>query len=208
MRKKILALGLILILLCGGASFIYLRFLVRLVHVPTAAMANTIVPGDNVIIHKSFGSIERGEVVLFSYPGESIQYIARVVGLPGETIQIRDKLVFVNDHPLDEERVFVKPPDVQTQILEELSTEGRGPYRVYVTHSESEMDTDFATMTPFQIPRDSYFMLGDDRDNSNDSRYRGPVPRDLIWGSASMIYYSIEKHSGELRSERLFKKIR
>ncbi len=211
MSKKTLAIGLILaiLFLCGGTSVIYRLFFLRLVHVPTAAMANTILPGDYVIIHKAFGSIKRGTIVAFRYPGDSAQYVSRVVGLPGEVIQIRGKIVYVDERPLSEERRLIKPPNQNTEVLEELSTEGTGPYRVYyVDRPEAEtIETDFATAAPFRIPDDNYFMMGDNRDNSYDSRYRGPVPGNLIWGSAYNVYYSESGHSKEPRWERSFKRV-
>ena len=65
----------------------------------------------------------------------------------------------------------------------------------------SGMSGDFGVETPFQIPNDSYFLMGDNRDNSEDSRYRGPVPRNLIWGKPSIVYYS------ESNSDRAFTKV-
>ena len=199
MSKRRLAFRLSLagLILGSAAFFVYTRFFVRMVGVPTGAMLNTIVPGDRLVVHRLFGNINRGDIVAFQYPGDKAYYIARIIGLPGESIQLKGKVVYVNGRALAEQRVLVAPPHKENDSLKELSTDGSGPYRVYyVKHPfeedglEPEMWGDFGVETPFQIPNDSYFLMGDNRDNSNDSRFRGAVPRNLIWGKPSIIYYS------------------
>lgn len=180
-------------------------------------MMNTIIPGDHVLIQKSFGQIERGNIVLFQYPynpefrDNSQYFLSRVVGLPGETIQLRGNVVYINDRPLEEFRVMATDTGDLDQLIE-VSTEGNGPYRVYYTEHpkdpEAKVPGDFGTDVPFQIPNDSFFVLGDNRDNSEDSRYRGPVPRELIWGELAIIYYSrAETPDGSIRWDRVFKKV-
>jgi signal peptidase I len=175
-------------------------------------MMNTIVPGDRIAVHKSFGSIERGRIVVFQYPKDFTYYIARVIGLPGETIQMRGRTVYINEHALNEQRVLVRETEPY-EPLQELSTEGSGPYRVFYARSVEDESpsvdaTNFGTHIPFRIPADTYFVMGDHRDNSEDSRYRGSVPRNLIWGEASIIYYSkAMSKGGEIRWERIFKKL-
>ena len=198
-------------------------FFVKLVKVPTGAMMNTIVPGDHLFVTKSLGRIERGQVVVFQYPRDNeTTFVARVVGLPGETILVRGNTVLINARPLDEQKVFVKPEDFDAELLEEISSEGSGPYRVYYWKRNDEAEeltpddlileepmpgAEFATVTAFRIPDDHFFMLGDNRDNSVDSRTWGPVPRNLIWGTAQVIYMSMPPKSEELRQDRLFKRI-
>lgn len=75
---------------------IYRIFFMWMVRVPTGSMLNTIVPGDHLVVNRSFGEIERGRIVVFQYPGDSAYYVARVVGLPGETIQLRGMSVYIN----------------------------------------------------------------------------------------------------------------
>ena len=147
-----------------------------------------------------------------NFPDKSERYLARVVGLPGETIEIRGHTIYINGRLLDEQKVMAKEDADLLNPLIEVSTDGNGPYRVYYTEHvkdpESEAPGDFATNNPFQIPNDSFFVLGDNRDNSVDSRHRGPVPRELIWGKASIIYYSEAGNvAGSIRSERLFKRV-
>lgn len=86
-RKKLLIAGLALVVIAGCASIVYRIFFVKMVRVPTGAMANTIIPGDHLIVRKLLGDVNRGDIVVFQYRDESsVQYISRVVGLPGEHI--------------------------------------------------------------------------------------------------------------------------
>jgi len=222
MRKRtIILLGGLLIL--GVGVTVFRVFFIRGVRVPTAGMANTIIPGDTVLVTKSFGQIERGDIVIFQYSGEyaperdryhddTIYFIKRVVGLPGETIQVTGRTVYINGRPLQEQKVIATEID-HYEPLQEISTEGSGPYRVFYSQRSNEdgstfvNEVPFAGEKPFQIPKDFYFVMGDNRDNSEDSRYRGPVPRNLIWGKATMIFYSETMNTKEFRWDRMFKKV-
>jgi signal peptidase I len=210
-RKVAIAVSIVLLSFVGATFFIIRMFFVWMVRVPTGAMLNTIVPGDHLVATKVFGRIERSRIVVFQYTGHSEYRVGRVVGLPGETILIRGHIVYINDRPLEEQRVMAGPDKFDGQQLKEISTEGTGPYRVFYTRAPDESDeadaaADFATLTPFHVPDDSYFVLGDNRDNSEDSRFVGPVPRNLIWGAASVIYTSYSK-SNDVRWERVLKRI-
>jgi signal peptidase I len=203
------------VLFLGAVAIgIFRVFFVRMIRVPTGAMMNTIVPGDQLVVNKLLGRIDRGDIVVFQYPRNNEYFVARVIGLPGESIQLRGKLVYINGRVLDEQRVMVAPMKNEYDQLTELSTEGTGAYRVYYTqHTFGDEDGsredsgDFGVVTPFQIPADSYFILGDNRDNSYDSRYRGATSRSLIWGKPSIIYYSATMQKGEARTDRIFKRV-
>ena len=222
MRKKVLIIAPILVFLIGATGLIAYRIIfLKMIRVPTGAMANTIVPGDCLVAKRLSGEVKRGDIIIFRYPSDpSIQYISRVVGLPGETIQVRDTSVYINDKPISEQRVFVKYPyNFDFGVLDEVSTEGSGPYRVFYFRPDANssviMDrggrTKFAVREPFQIPDNEYFVMGDNRDNSLDSRYQGTVPRDLIWGRPGMIYWSShenQSHQETTKWERLGKSVK
>src|SRR5947207_14937131 len=133
MRKKLLIIGIVVFVVGGVALVVYRVFFVKMVRVPTGAMANTIVPGDCLVVKRLFGEVKRGDIIIFRYPSQpTIQYVSRVVGLPGENILVRDANVYVNDHAIPEQRVLVKYPyDFDFGVLEEISSEGSGPYRVF-----------------------------------------------------------------------------
>jgi signal peptidase I len=159
-------------------------------------MANTILPGDYLIVKKrAFGEINRGDLVVFRYPGDpSTYFLAWVIGLPGETLELRDRIIFIGDKQLMEQRLTVKPDDLyESDHLEELSTEGTGNYRVFYQSDNEATPEDDRTKGPFQVPEKHYFVMGDNRDNRADSRYRGTVPRELIFGKAFMVYWSSER---------------
>lgn len=180
-------------------------------------MANTIILGDHLVIKKRFyGNINRGDIIAFKYRDDrKITFVARVVGLPGERVQIRDRRVYINSTELPEQRTFVKMDVWNRELLEEVSVEGSGPYRVYYTSSAEDNfgshAAPFATVEPFLIPDDYYFVLGDNRDNSADSRFRGPVDGDDIRGKIQMIYFSAgapsEDGEERVRWDRCFKKV-
>jgi len=213
LTKKGLALRLLIAaLILGGAGALTFRlFFMRAARVPTGAMSNTIIPGDHVFIYKLLGQPNRGDVVTFQRSEGSETFISRIIGLPGETLQVQGKLVYINGRVLDEQRVLAQEIGGGYEPLTEVSSEGSGPYRVYYTRlevDENEPAPEFGVATPFHIPDNSYFLLGDNRDNSEDSRYHGAVPSELIWGRASVIYYSVKEPSlDEVRWERIFKRV-
>lgn len=132
--------------------------------VPTGSMENTIMPGDRIIALRLtyyVSSPERGDIVVFRYPDdESVLYVKRVIGLPGETVEVKDGEVYINnsDTPLDDS--FVKEQPVG----------------------------DFG---PYEVPEGCYFMMGDNRNNSQDSRYwvNKYVEEDKILGKVYFKYY-------------------
>jgi len=176
---------------------------------PTGSMANTIIPGDRLLCQISNGEMRRGDIVLFKLPTDpKVQYIKRVIGLPGETIQLRGTQVLINGQELAEARTFVDPENLQGE-LKELSSQGTGAYRVFYIKRESRGDEEFhgakyAIAEPFQVPPGHYFVLGDSRDNSLDSRYWGTVPHELIVGKALMIIDS-KAPNGEKRAFKYLK---
>lgn len=216
MSKKKLALISSVVVLCLGVAIalIVVRvFFVRLIRVPTGSMMNTIIPGDHLVVSRIVGEVKRGDIVIFRYPDAPEFFVARVIGLPGETIQLQGRSVLIDGRALDEQRVIVAAMEDSYDPLTELSTEGTGPYRVYYRQRQfeevmPEESGEFGTTEPFLIPAASCFLLGDNRDNSYDSRYRGVVPQNLIWGKPTVIYYSaILPDEDKVRTERFFKRV-
>jgi signal peptidase I len=166
-------------------------FVLQAFKIPTGSMENNLLIGDHLLVNKfidaptasaiertllPIGEIHRGDVLVFKYPVEPDRdYIKRVIGLPGETLELKEKKIFINGKPLDEPYVhFLEEPRRNTDLTEVTSSDVRENYG------------------PVTVPPNQYFMMGDNRDNSADSRYWGFMPRDYVKGKALLIYWSYE----------------
>lgn len=204
--------SLILILIVGvftAAAYalaIYGFYAGRVIYVPGGSMSNTIIPGDRIFARKFSREVKRGQVVIFQFPGDSTYYLGRVIGLPNETLEQRGTAVYINGNMrVNEVRVMVQLRGEYDE-LKETSTDGKGRYKVYYELGSTAV-VDQSVLGPHQIPPGHYFMMADNRDNSEDSRYRGSVPRELIWGEPFVIYYSTNVTTNEFRWDRVFKSI-
>ena len=155
-----------------GLAIVIMIFLYQPVKVEGTSMNPLLSDQERIFINKfvyRFEPIERGDVVVFWYPlDRSKSFIKRVVGLPGETIEIRSGNVYVNDRELANQ---------------------------YVPKSY----LDGSNYGPRRIPQGDYFVMGDHRDSSNDSRVFGPVPQRFIYGKAVFAYWPVD-HFGSLTS--------
>ena len=131
-------------------------------YVPSGSMEDTIMTGDRIIANRLYYKVEnpdRGDVVVFKYPDdESKLYVKRIIGLPGDTVLVKDGGVYINDKKLDE------------------------PYLDVLTEGD---------LGPFYVPEEKYFMMGDNRNSSFDSRYWDNkfVDKDKILGKVFMEYF-------------------
>lgn len=141
--------------------------------IPSESMYPTLKVGDFLILNRlayTFSSPEVGDVVVFEYPLEPQKdFIKRVVGTPGDKVKLVDKVLYVNG-------VAIEEPYKQVNGMEPLDS--------VVTAKDN--------FTEFTVPEGQYFMMGDNRDNSYDSRFWGFVGEDKIRGKALMIYWSLE----------------
>ena len=213
-----------------------MTFILQAVTVPTGSMQNTILVGDYLLVNKFIFSpggdslpflpqreIKRGDIIVFKYPGNKvhpendasrrppikpyqINYVKRVIGLPGETVEFRNNQVFINGELLPEHRVIGDSDDDQS-ALETREFEERKPdeqWDVYYDEKKVEWvrqgrdlprrDYEFAVPgKPMKVPDNSFFVMGDSRDKSEDSRYWGFVPRDLVIGRAMFVYWSCDR---------------
>jgi signal peptidase I len=168
-------------------------WVVQAFKIPTASMENNLLVGDHLLVNKFvFGpaekgiartllpvrNIERGDIVVFKYPDEPERdFIKRVIGLPGDTVELRNKKVHINGRPLDEPYVHFLEPAAAGQEVTSFDVRER--------------------YGPVKVPDGQYFVMGDNRDNSQDSRYWGFLPRDFVKGRALMIYWSYESGGQE-----------
>ncbi len=160
--------------------------------IPTGSMEENLLVGDHILVNKFIHGatvtrleswllpihpVRRGDVVVFKYPEDpSRDFIKRCVGLPGDTVEIVDKVIYINGQRVDDAS-YTYRADVRTYP------------RSLLLHENYRYRDNFG---PYNIPKEHYFFLGDNRDNSNDSRFWGPVPASYIKGRALLVYWSFE----------------
>ena len=193
--------------------------------VPTGSMQPTIFIGDRIFVNKlaydlkvpfttwhlaEWDNPERGEVVIFYSPQDGMRLVKRVVGVPGDVVELRYNRLFVNGkaagyEPLD--------PQAEREVTRQMGSDARGVEIAQESLGGFKHPMmknllspgDRRTFGPYQVPPGSYFMMGDNRDNSNDSRFYGPVDRRQIVGRASSVVLSLDpEHSYKPRWERFF----
>ena len=171
------------IIIAGIFALFVRTYVIQAFKIPTASMAENLLIGDHILVNKFVFAddmpkgwffsptreIKRGDVVVFKYPNEpETDFIKRVIGLPGDKIFIRGTKVFVNG--------------------KEVREDGKeGSWLVYYKNSNP-----FYHYPQVEVEEDCYFVMGDNRNNSRDSRSWGCVPRENIHGRALVIYWSYE----------------
>ena len=181
-----------------------ITFVVQAFQIPSGSMEKTLLIGDYVLVDKvHFGQgglwdmlmpyreIHRGDIVVFHYPVDPSQhFVKRVIGLPGDHVRLREATVFINGQPLHEEYAihtvrafdFYRdnfPADIDT--TGNMNTAWHSALARYVQHGE------------LVVPQDKFFVMGDNRDQSSDSRYWGFVPRQAIVGQPLVVYLSVRE---------------
>lgn len=184
-------------------------FVIQAFKIPSGSMEDTLLVGDHIIVSKfayglqvpkpavinlfgasvpffetqlvqSWGEIKRGDVIVFRFPSDrSKDFIKRVVGLPGDKVELRNKVIYINDKKWDEH----------------FGVNKGGLYG-----EETEKNVNFG---PYTVPENTVFVMGDNRDRSYDSRYWGTVPVSDIKGRAFIIYWSWDKDSHWVRFGRI-----
>jgi signal peptidase I len=167
--------------------------------IPGGSTLPTLLGGDRIAVTKIDRLPSRGDMIVFKYPlAPDTDYVKRVIALPGETISIKRNQVFIDDKPLPR-----RPVDRSCAALLEgrpcqLWEEQAGTHKYNIIH-EAREPTDFG---PKKLGPGEYFVMGDNRDNSNDSRVWGTVPANLVRGRATTITFSSTPESG-VRWERM-----
>jgi signal peptidase I len=201
-----------------------MTFIAQAVAVPTGSMQNTINIGDHLFVNKFiFGKptpvlgrllptreIRRGDIIVFKLPDDpKVNYVKRVIGLPGETVHVKGHRVFVNGKELPEERALVRMTGPQEPELPVVKVEPKPEgawYRVfydidrYSDGDDFEINhgVNFGVAAPVEVPQGKYFVMGDSRDNSQDSRYWGFVPRENIFARALYVHLSFDPRASGL----------
>ena len=159
----------------------------QIYQIPSQAMEPTLLPGDHVIVHQvayQAAEPQLGDVVVYRYPDENgKRFLHRVIGLPGDQITIRDQVVYVNGEVLPEP---------------------------YVRHSDrSSMAGHVRDHLPtITVPLETYFLMGDNREESLDSRFLGPINKEHVLGRVLFVYWSVDPDTHAPRWERLNQLVR
>jgi signal peptidase I len=153
-------------------------FVVQAFKIPTGSMESNLLIGDHLLVNKfvygqhpswlsgilPYANPKRGDVIVFKYPNSpEVAYVKRLIGMPGDTVEMQGHTVFING-----------------QALKENYTQYISPDSIYEHFPLA------------RVPEDGYFAMGDNRDNSQDSRFWGSVPKDNMIGRALVIYWSYE----------------
>lgn len=210
-----------------------MTFVTQAVKVPTGSMLNTILVEDHLMVNKfvfaqhdswmsgilPYRDIRRGDIIVFKFPKNPEEnYVKRVIGLPGDLIQVKGTRVFINGEELPENKVFVEPAiDLKADLVptsdpvkndkaawtvyyteisrfvdeeqEEEESKPSGPQLLRYTSDDNR----YGVTSAFRVPEGNYFCMGDNRENSLDSRSWGTVPRENVIGRAMFVYWSINE---------------
>jgi len=180
-----------------------ITFIVQAFQIPSESMENTLLVGDYLLVNKlcygghgladhfmPYQKIARGDVIVFHYPVDPQQhFVKRVIGVPGDKLRMVSKKVLINGKPLDEPYVhFLEPPN-------NLFRDNFPRTDVYAVNMEGNWLLEMRKLVEdgqLIIPEGHYFVMGDNRDDSQDSRYWGFVPRENIIGRPLVIYWSVQ----------------
>ena len=232
-KELLSSLSVALILAIIFRSFLYEPF-----HIPSGSMKPTLLVGDYVFVSKySYGysryslpfgfpifedrvfedKPERGDIIVFKLPiNTNINYIKRLIGLPGDRIQVKNGQLFINGVPTERKQIqslvlydkFKRKNNIIDQYIETLPN--GVSYKIY----DDEKGTKFDNTVEFVVPEDNYFFMGDNRDHSQDSRAIskvGFVPKENLLGPTKMVFFSssgpiwkIWKWFSSIRFNRIF----
>jgi signal peptidase I len=169
-------------------------YVIQAFKIPTGSMESNLLIGDHLLVNKfayglhsgvlskilPYKEPKRGDIIVFKYPNSpEVAYVKRLMGMPGDKLELIGRTLYINGTPLKE------------------------PYTQYI-----ESESVYGHFGPVYIPQDQYFAMGDNRDNSMDSRWWGTVPRDYILGKALVIYWSFETPRDEYLQTGFFDRIK
>jgi signal peptidase I len=221
------------------AALVLRALVIQAFRIPTGSMKDTLLVGDFLLVNKfvygaatpdripftdihlpsvQFPALrqpKRGDIIVFKYPlDEKLDYIKRCIGVPGDTIEIRDGKVYINSKVEGEMRFLFKDFDSSEGHYINYTRVTISTGASYTTRHYADMSPRMRDYGPVVVPAGHLFMMGDNRDNSQDSRYWGFMPMKNIRGQALVIYWSWEKNEPlwdllhKIRWHRIFSIIR
>jgi signal peptidase I len=199
------------LLIVFGTSLVAQPFVI-----PTSSMENTLLTGDHLIVDKisyatagpvsryivPYQDVKRGDIIVFRHPIFLWEdYVKRVIGVPGDHLKLVNKRLWLNGHFVDEPYVFHLYPNSYDPYRDDFPNGGTlpgPPYPNMPPDRANDMLRDDVVNGELVVPAGFYFAMGDNRDNSLDSRYWGLVPRDNITGKPTIIFWSYNAPSADL----------
>ncbi|MCL4524382.1 MAG: signal peptidase I [Acidobacteria bacterium] len=192
-------------------------FVVQAFKIPSPSMEPTLLVGDHLLVNKfvyggrgawydallPYREIQRGEVIVFKFPfDDHAHYVKRVIAVPGDRLKITDQQVYVNGRPLDEP-YKVHDPAVYDPFGDNFPPADRFFLRRNVRSEWAEELLRHVQRNELVVPPQKYFVMGDNRDHSWDSRYWGFVDREAVMGRPVMIYWSVDATSDDYADRTL-----
>jgi signal peptidase I len=187
-------------------------FVLQAFKIPSRSMEGTLLVGDHLLVNKfifggqgkwyekflPYRALERGDIIVFKYPYQDhTHYVKRVIGLPGDRVKLVDQRVFVNGKALDEPYVVHDPAAPYDPLNYAFPPVGSQLYSSQIAPEWARDMRNHIKGDEIVVPAGKYFAMGDNRDQSSDSRYWGFVDRDAIMGRPFVIYWSVEASSAD-----------
>jgi signal peptidase I len=197
--------------------FLLRSFLAEPFRIPSESMMPTLVIGDFLLVNKftygirlpvinkkiiELNSPQRGDIVVFRFPKDpAVDYIKRVIGLPGDKVSYYNKQLFINDAPISQVPLgiyqgFGQGQDM-TGCLQQMENLGSIEHNILIRSDAPTVEGSYV------IPAGNYFVMGDNRDNSNDSRYWGTVPEENLVGKAFFIWMNWDWQNSGIGFDRI-----
>ena len=224
LREYLESFAVTIVLALFGTTFVVQAF-----KIPTPSMEENLLVGDHLLVNKflygnpdnwlksllPFQEVQHGDVIVFRYPDDpSKHYVKRAIGLPGDRIRLVNQKLYRNGELVKEPYVFHRRPgrtDIEIRDNLPLSETWISRFSDYGLNREIFLSyryfKDFTDGNDIVVPANNYFAMGDNRDNSADSRYWGFVPRKNIVGRAFVIYWSFETEPNEYLQDSMADRI-
>ncbi len=197
-------------------------FIAEPFRIPSGSMMPTLLHGDFIlvnkftyglrwpVIHNKFwanGLPERGDVIVFRYPkNPSLDYIKRVIGVPGDRIEYRNKSIYLNGEKIKQVSLGKYIGQGRDSVMSGASR--KQEKLMFVSHDVLINENRYAIDNAWTVPDGHYFVMGDNRDNSNDSRVWGMVPENNLVGKAFMVWMNWDISEGQFDFRRIGKQIK
>jgi len=197
-------------------------FVVQAFKIPSQSMEKTLQVGDHLLVNKfifggrghwyerllPYRSIQRGDIIVFKFPfDDHVHYVKRVIGVPGDRVKIVDQQVYVNGRAIPEPYVVHDPGALYDAFGDNFPPRTAHFLQRTVRPEWGEQILNYVKGGELEVPPDRYFVMGDNRDQSLDSRYWGFVDRDAVMGRPVVIYWSVEATKADYSHRTFFDRV-